>query len=264
VSATLVGTAPRGPLAALVAGLWLFEGPPAPHARDRMLPTGEAELVLDLRPDGPGAIVSGPSTRPWELSTRAQTAALGVAFRPGGAAALLGLPVAALRDERVDLDALWPCGAAEALLHAVLGARGPAARLAAAEHALAARLAQVDRPPHPAARRAVARIAAAPERVRVGALADELGLSTRRLEQVLRADVGLAPKPLARLLRFRRALARLHEAEGVGWAAFALERGFADQSHLIAEVRAHAGMTPPALLAARGPHLNHVALPPAP
>jgi AraC-like DNA-binding protein len=261
VTGLLTTAVPRGPLAGLVAGLWLFEGPPQPHGRDRMLPTGEAELVLDLRPAGPQTVASGPSTRPWELATRAQTAALGVAFRPGGAAALLGLPVAELRDERVGLDALWPPWAVEELLGAVLAARGADARLAAAHRALAARVARVDRPPHPASRAAVARIAAAPERVRVGALADDLGLSARRLEQVLRADVGLAPKALARLLRFRRTLARLHEADRVGWAAFAVERGFADQSHLIAEVRAHAGMTPPALLAARGPHLNHVALP---
>jgi len=260
VSGALVTAAPRGPLAALVAGLWLFEGAPAPHARDRMLPRGAAELVLDLRPEDPGAIASGLATRPWELPTAAQSAALGVVLRPGGVAALLGLPAAELRDERVRLDALWGAPAAEALWAPVLAARGPRARLAAAEALLAARLPRAAHAPHPAARAAVARIAAAPERLRVGALAADLGLSARRLEQVLRLDVGLAPKPLARLLRFRRALERLEDADRIGWAAFAAERGFADQSHLIAEVRAFAGMTPVELRAARGPHLNHVPL----
>jgi len=105
-----------------------------------------------------------------------------------------------------------------------------------------------------------ARIAAAPERCRIAELSDEFGLSSRRLEQVVRTDVGLSLKSYQRLQRFRRALVRIDAAARAGWAVFALDRGYYDQSHFVNEFRAHAGLTPSAYLASRGPSLNHVPL----
>lgn len=120
------------------------------------------------------------------------------------------------------------------------------------------RLAGAGEVAHPLAVDAIASIARAPGRDGVAQLSDRLGWTSRRLQQVFRADVGLTPRAFQRLARFRSTLTGIDRAAEVGWAAFALECGYYDQSHLIREFRAHAGLSPSAYLRVRGPALNHV------
>jgi AraC-like DNA-binding protein len=57
--------------------------------------------------------------------------------------------------------------------------------------------------------------------------------------------VGLSPKSLARVHRFRGALALLDKANGeVPWTELADACGFYDQSHLINEFRRFTGFSP--------------------
>ena len=255
-----VTAAPRGPLSGLVASIWLYEGEAPGHARDRRLPTGGVDLVVSLAPvvAGPDVVVSGPFTRAFVLDTADQCDTLGVAFNVGGAGALLGLPLDELRNLHVPLAELWRSGACE-LRERLLAAPTPEAKLEAAQRTLSARLARVSRPPHPAVRPAAARLEASPERCRIAGLSETLGLSTRRFEQIFRADVGMTPKAYQRLQRFRRALARIEESTRAGWAGFARDCGYYDQAHLINEFRAHSGLTPPEYLASRaGSFVNHV------
>jgi AraC-like DNA-binding protein len=90
-------------------------------------------------------------------------------------------------------------------------------------------------------------------RPRLEGIARDAGYSTRHLSRVFAAEVGMPPKTYARLARFGRFVSRLrrNEAASAGaptWAALAAELGFADQAHLIREVRHFSGTTP-ALLA---------------
>ena len=75
---------------------------------------------------------------------------------------------------------------------------------------------------------------------------------------MFRAELGLTPKAFQRLHRFRQALVRIDRAAEIGGAAFALERGYYDQSHFIGEFRAHSGLTPSDYMTSRGTELNHV------
>jgi AraC-like DNA-binding protein len=82
-------------------------------------------------------------------------------------------------------------------------------------------------------------------RARIGALADELGWSRKRLVARLREQLGLPPKAAARLLRFERARSL---AGTMSWAELAFACGFSDQPHLIAEFRAFTGQPPETFL----------------
>jgi AraC-like DNA-binding protein len=88
----------------------------------------------------------------------------------------------------------------------------------------------------------------------VGELGAELGWSRKRLVASFRDEVGLTPKTAARVLRFQSLVARLRGG-GVraSWAELALACGYADQSHLVRDVRRFAGVTPTALLARVAP-----------
>ncbi len=88
----------------------------------------------------------------------------------------------------------------------------------------------------------------------IGALADRVGCSRKHLIEQFRAQVGVPPKTLARILRFDRAR-RLLEA-GRPAADVALACGYYDQAHLIREFRALAGATPGRLAAHLAPALG--------
>ena len=125
--------------------MWFYEGEAPAHARERRLPTGGAGLVVNLRDDRcsvrsdageprdyPGVVVSGPFTRPFVLDAAQQCETMGVEFKIGGAASLLGLPLDELRDLHVPLAELWSSHATE-LRERALAAPSPSGKLVAVE-----------------------------------------------------------------------------------------------------------------------------------
>jgi AraC-like DNA-binding protein len=87
-------------------------------------------------------------------------------------------------------------------------------------------------------------VAAVVDRLRAGATvaatAHAVGLTERSLHRRCLAAFGYGPKPLARILRMRRALALARG--GTPFAAVAAAAGYADQAHLAREVRSLAGV----------------------
>ena len=67
------------------------------------------------------------------------------------------------------------------------------------------------------------------------------GISRRQLERRFREQVGLPPRTFARIVRFQRAFHALGRESG---AAIAARCGYADQAHLVREVRRFGGQTP--------------------
>ena len=80
-------------------------------------------------------------------------------------------------------------------------------------------------------------------RVRVRALAADLGWSPRRLIERFRDHVGLPPKAAARVIRLDRAVSALRSGTP-RIAEVAAACGYADQAHLGRELRELGGITP--------------------
>jgi transcriptional regulator GlxA family with amidase domain len=78
--------------------------------------------------------------------------------------------------------------------------------------------------------------------MRIAALAAELGVSRRHLEDGFRRRIGLSPGTVARVTRFQRAVWLLGERHAL--PRVAAEAGFADQPHLTRNVHAMSGLTP--------------------
>lgn len=76
----------------------------------------------------------------------------------------------------------------------------------------------------------------------IAKLAEEAGWSPRQLEYRFQEQIGLSPKALARVVRFRRAALLLMEDLAPALVAGAC--GFSDQAHLTREFKAITGLTP--------------------
>jgi AraC-like DNA-binding protein len=118
-------------------------------------------------------------------------------------------------------------------------------RFELAERALAARLSAAE-PPPPDVEWAWRRLSATRGRIRVNELAAELGCSRKHLAARFREHVGLPPKLVARMLRFRHAADLLTSDRPPCLAELALLCGYYDQAHLDRDFRDFAATTPSA------------------
>lgn len=216
-------------LIGMVEAVWVRDLPAGPGETNRILPDGCTDLILM---DGT-LVVAGPDTEAHVTDTPAGARYVAVRFAPGVGPTMLGIPGHELRDGRIPLDAIWPAGRVRRLADRLIGAPDRAAALQAA---VLERLRETG-PPDPVTVAAASRQLAGKS---VAATADALGLSERQLHRRSLAAFGYGPKQLARILRFRRAVALARA--GIGFAEVAVRAGYADQAHLAREVRALAGV----------------------
>ena len=264
---------PRPPLSEFVRLLWLYEGYTQPHAKERALPTGEMQLIVNLLEDRSciydredpgraqtfrGAIISGAHSEYQVIGTAMQSYIMGACFQAGGAFPFLRMPAGELCETTVSLECLWGTAAAD-LRNRLLEAPAHQERFEILERALLAELNRsLDR--EAAVQFALRRFVAAPHAASIAGVTHQIGFSPKRFIQMFRDETGFTPKVFCRIRRFQQALERIECRRSVDWAAVALDCGYFDQAHFIHDFRAFSGITPSAYLAARTPHRNHVPL----
>jgi AraC-like DNA-binding protein len=259
-------------LAETVASMWFGEGKVA-YRRDRILPSGQSQLLINLGPPqyriepGPPEVrvpfvdvwYSGLHQGPIDTEAPHGNALLGVAFSARGTFPWLGERMDGLSDRIIALaDALGD--GALALRERLLNTVSLESRFKVVERWLIARL-KPRNLVHPAVRWAVDRIASTGGRLSIEELAVQTGFTRKHLGNLFQQQVGLSPKSLARVHRFRGALDILNRANGeVPWVALAEQCGFYDQSHLINEFRRFTGFSPVELARRDRPDTGSVVL----
>src|SRR5450755_331904 len=184
---------PAAPLDRFVHVIWCMEQGPTAHPRERLLPDGSVELVINLHEERVpvytrgnlercevfhGSVVCGPHSRFFAIDTASELNVVGVHFKPGGAFPFFKVPSGELHNLHVGLDALWG-GAAGEVRERLLAAATPEAKARVLEQAL---LATAGRTPerHPAVAFALNEFHAALETRKIAAVTDAVGLSARR------------------------------------------------------------------------------------
>jgi AraC-like DNA-binding protein len=264
---------PRPPLSDFVDLFWSCEGYGPPHGKERVVPTGTMQLIVNLsenelrvydRRDHDrfhsfgGSLISGTHSEFVVIDTASQAFTVGVHFKAGGAFPFLGVSAGELRDADAPLDALWGAKAAE-LRGRLLESQTPEARFRVLERTL---LAQVARPStrHPAVALTLEEFRGAPHTKTVKEVGERTGLSQRRFIQLFREEVGLTPKLFCRIRRFQEVIRLIGSGQRPEWAELALRCGYFDQAHFVHDFREFSGTTPTAYLRNRGEHPNHVPL----
>ena len=219
--------AERPVLSPIVACTW--EQTTVTALEQRVVPDACVDLIWA---GGDRLTVAGPDTVPRVVALPPGSRLVGVRLRTGAAGAVLGLPASDLRD--ISPDAADVLGRRSRRSSARSSHRGRGSALVL----LRGIQAHGAHEPDPLVRAAVAALDR--PRVRVSAVAAELGVSPRQLQRRIAAAVGYGPKTLARVLRFRR----LQALPTAPLIELALEAGYADQAHMTAEVTRLAGVSP--------------------
>ena len=262
---------PRPPLDAFIESIWVYQNDPQPHMLERILPTGAAQLLVNLKedqarfydPESPhryvatsGSVLSGAHSRFQVIDTSEQEYVAGVAFKPGGVVPFTRMPAHEACDVDVPLEALWGCGRTATLRERLLESGSIEAKL----DVLEAVLREMWRPPglHPAVAFALGAFDRAPLTTSIAAVTDTIGLSAKRFIERFRMEVGITPKVYCRIRRFQRAVTMATRGRQVEWTQVALDSGYFDQAHFIHDFRSFAGLTPTAYQSARTSFQNHV------
>ncbi|MDC3955163.1 DUF6597 domain-containing transcriptional factor [Polyangium jinanense] len=219
---------------------WIHRMPAHDAAPVLVVPDG----CMDLQFMHDGRLrVAGPDREPQTEVLPAGAVVVGYRFRPGAAAAWLGVPAHVLLNQRVALNDLW--GNAKA-------ARWAVDDLAALEQRLAAHRPHTFRidASMDEAFRLLRGADAPPGEPLVRWLCDRLSLCERTLRRRFDDHFGYGPKTLDRILRYQRFLRLVRRKPPASMAAWAAEAGYADQPHLVRESRRLARRTPGDVLAA--------------
>ncbi len=195
----------------------------------------------------PAALVHGVVTRVFTVDLPLAGRVAGLAFHPGGLAALLDADVRALTDRVVPAEEILGASAGD-LAVAVLAEPDDAARRDLLAADLAARL-----EPHRdriaaddgyrTVRAAVA-LMHEPGQVAVAPVAERLHVSVRTLQRLFARYVGATPLHVLRRYRLQDAVAALDAGEGRDLAALAAALGFADHAHFTRAFTAVVGVPP--------------------
>jgi AraC-like DNA-binding protein len=262
---------PKPPLDSFIEWIWVYQNDPRPHALERILPTGAAQLIVNLKedqtrlydPESPhryvttsGSVLAGVQSRFQIIDTSEQEYVAGVAFKPGGTVPFMRMPAHEASNADVPLESLWGRRQTETLRERLLESRSIEAKL----DELEAVLQEMWRPPglHPAVNFALAAFNRAPLTTSIAAVTDAIGLSAKRFIERFKIEVGLTPKRYCRIRRFQRAVTVANRGCHVEWARVALDCGYFDQAHFIHEFRSFAGLTPTEYQSARTSFQNHV------
>jgi AraC-like DNA-binding protein len=263
---------PKPPLSQFVENIWYYKGLQVEYSREKILPDGAIELIIDLD-DWPKKIFNDESSeefrsckKGWIAGERSQyivigaesSSMMGVHFRPGGTYPFFRFPISELNDQVIELDLIWG-----SLVHDIrdqlLEIESPDGKLLALEAFLLAR-AQCELIPKKTIAYAVRQLQSPGSFIPIRDLANRIGISQKHLISQFDKFVGLSPKAFQRVSRFQRVLNVIEQQQAIEWSAIANECGYFDQAHFIREFHSFSGVNPSSYLTQRGDYVGYIPL----
>ena len=262
---------PQPPLSQFVENMWLVEGATTDYTREKILPDGAIELIIDLDSQ-PKSIfedeaserfrtvkkgwISGERTRYIVIGADSNQSMVGIRFRPGGAYPFFGFPISELSESVTELDLIWG-NLVDEIRDQLQGIESPEARLLRLESFLlgqARRSLEANR----LITFAVYQLQHSPQFLAIRDLANTIGITQKHLISQFEKVVGLRPKSFARVCKFQKVVNLIEQQNQIQWAAIASDCGYYDQAHFIHEFQAFSGLNPSTYLAQRGEYVNFI------
>ncbi len=215
----------------------------------RVLPDPALNLAFscrrdaDGRPVDPTLVVIGPKTRPHIFSFQPARELAAVRVKLEWAAPLLDLDPHDHTDAEHELASVNPA-LLDMLLEPLADTRDAGRAASLLGSLIARRAGRLEARPASQASVALEMVRRSAGSLSVERAADRVGVPMRTLHRAVRREAGVSLKRFARVTRLLTAVTRADRCHGPSWAAIAAESGFCDQSHLVRECRALAGLAP--------------------
>lgn len=236
----------------------------APTTTQTILPDGATDIIATFFPDGDvdETFVVGAMTQP-QLATLGNEPIVGVRFLPGVGGSAFRLNATTLTNDQADISDVFK--QTSKIRDAFRTLRMNASH-AHALHLFAESIALEPRNVPQFVRLAAKQLAQSSVPLRVEQVAKNLGITRQHLARSFSAHSGVTPKLFAQICRVRSLLAyaqssRVNNKSRDTWSSLAVQFGYTDQSHLIAEVQAIIGQTPAAWQANAGSNIPIVPVP---
>lgn len=226
-----------------------FSSPGIDPTSRRITPDGCIDLIYSLSATTNGnatPLLIGTMTR-WALSTPAPAMSLiGIRFRPGGIYPFVAVPLHSFTDLIVDADAVVT-DFRSPLQNRLLEAQNKAEQIQELERFLNQLIRHFDKR-SPVITSIVNYLVSRNGQISIEQLSHQANVSRRQLERLFLRYVGVSPKMLARILRFRHVKSVLKTGLDDSLMGIAFENGYTDHAHLTNEFKAFTGLTPSAYL----------------
>jgi AraC-like DNA-binding protein len=253
---------PAPPLSHFIEWLFFYEGYAPPHTKEKRLPDGAVELLINLREEQrllfdnhdetkakafKKSWISGQQQGYITIDVSGESSMMGIRFKPGGAFPFFPFPMSELQDGVVELDLIW--GNETGLLQEQL--------VEAPTHTLKFHLlekfllerAYRELALNPYIDFAVQALQAPDEDFSIKWLTQKTGISHKHLIRTFDKTIGI---------KLQKAIRLLEQRQTVKWTDLAFDCGYFDQAHFIKEFQIFSGINPSAYFNARGDIVNYM------
>jgi AraC-like DNA-binding protein len=245
-----------------------FESSSQP-VRRRELPSGEVALIISLGPHYQSidpatghslgtlrTFVAGLDDTYSLVDSGIPGAAIQVDFSPIGARRLLQLPMHLVSKRTTELNELFG-SEADRLVQELFEAPDWQSRFVILDNFLLSKLRRSAQPSDEI-RWAWRQLDLSRGVIPIQQITGRLGWTRKRLIKAFRNEIGIPPKALARVLRFRWALEELNTGKITSNPQLAAGCGYSDQAHMIRDFKAFSGLTPVELLRLYSPEAGTI------
>ncbi|PPK84753.1 AraC-like DNA-binding protein [Neolewinella xylanilytica] len=191
--------------------------------------------------DVPRSFIAGQFTKSYTLRLKGRPGMIGIAFGPAGLANVLGVPMIAFTNLRIELKLVLG-SEADQLENRILESKTSQQRITLLEEFLLKQLCKsrlaIDREDY-----ALASIVQQKGMLSISKLSDELCISPRQLRRRFTEKVGVSPKLFSRIKRFNY-VSYLSTSASSNWMDIVDEGGYYDQAHFIKDLYDFSGKKP--------------------
>jgi len=251
---------PSAPLREYINCYWIISSDDeemVPAEWDRTLPDGSLEIVIQLQdemhrkhPHGEPEeeeknILIGQVTEPYLFAPAGNTHMLGIRFFPHTAHYFFDFPASDITDTYLDLTLVWNKHWIERLKNKTRESENYSETVNQLEHILIEKLGNRD---HTRSDRyfshACKTIMNYGGKVPIADISNNIGISTRYLEQLFQQKLGISPKLFSSVIRFQQVFKFFNNPGPIMFTGIAYKAGYYDQAHFNREFKRFSGISP--------------------
>lgn len=260
-------------LSPFITCFWYHKDVSFDYSRDKLLPDGTVQLIIDLTPEPKKlyasetslcyteftkAWISGGHTKYIVIEAAKKSSMIGIAFKPGGAYNFFNIPLSEIKNQVVPLADFAPHILSQ-LRDAIMERETPDEKFAVLSGCMHSLLRDRNQT-NPVMQYSFRMLQQSASDISIRTLADKTGYTQKHLISLFERYTGLTPKEYQRLCRFQNVLKQIENMQSLSWASVAGSCGYYDQSHFIHDFKKFSGINPVQYLRSKGDYFGYIPL----